>query len=68
MLPALAARCGPPRWSLAIGYTAAAVGYIAGLLLSAVADLPSGPTIVLALLATFLGIAAARGSFHRTVT
>jgi zinc/manganese transport system permease protein len=60
ILPALAARCAPARWGLATGYGTGIAGYGGGLLISAVADLPSGPTIVLTLLAMFLATALAR--------
>jgi zinc/manganese transport system permease protein len=65
ILPALAARCVPARWGPATGYTTGIFGYGGGLLISALADLPSGPTIVLTLLAAFLAVAFLN---HRTVT
>lgn len=68
ILPALAARCVPARWSLGTGYATAAFGYVGGLVLSAVADLPSGPTIVLALLVGFFCSAAAAAPFRARVT
>jgi len=46
IVPALAARGIPGRRGLIVGYAVGAVGYVAGLLLSAVFDLPSGPMIV----------------------
>lgn len=67
ILPALAARCVPARWGLAAGYAVGVAGYGGGLLLSALADLPSGPTIVLTLLAAFLATALIRGICHRSV-
>ncbi|MCD6073141.1 MAG: hypothetical protein K0Q70_24 [Rhodospirillales bacterium] len=68
ILPALAARSVPPRWALATGYATGIAGYGSGLLVSALADLPSGPTIVLALLAAFLAVAFGRVTFDRSVT
>jgi len=68
ILPALAARCVSPRWGLATGYAVGIAGYGGGLLISALADLPSGPTIVLTLLAAFLVVALARFACHRSVT
>ncbi len=65
ILSALAARCVPARWGLATGYAVGIVGYGGGLLISALADLPSGPTIVLTLLAAFLAVALV---CHRSVT
>jgi len=67
ILPALAARCVPARWGLAAGYAVGVAGYGGGLLLSALADLPSGPTIVLTLLSAFLATALIRGICHRSV-
>ena len=67
ILPALAARTVPPRWGLATGYGVGAAGYGGGLAISALADLPSGPTIVLTLLAAFLVVALGRFTFHRSV-
>jgi zinc/manganese transport system permease protein len=68
ILPALAARAVPPRWALVAGYATGIAGYGGGLLVSALADLPSGPTIVLTLLAMFLAVAFGRFTFHRSVT
>jgi zinc/manganese transport system permease protein len=45
IVPALAVR-GLERRGLALGYMLGALGYGAGLLLSALSDLPSGPVIV----------------------
>ena len=56
IVPALAARC---RWRL--GYGVGAIGYIAGLLASALLDLPSGAAIVLSLvLAAFVVLLTTR--------
>lgn len=67
ILPALAARCVPPRWGLATGYAVGVAGYGGGVAISAVADLPSGPTIVLTLLAAFLAAAFIQLVRHRSV-
>jgi zinc/manganese transport system permease protein len=56
MVPALATR-SLAKHALAAGYAIGLVGYIAGLLLSAVYDLPTGAVIVWTL--TFAGLAAA---------
>lgn len=57
IVPALAARCVPARWSLATGYGVGIVGYAVGLILSAAIDVPSGPMIVCTLLAAFFATA-----------
>lgn len=63
ILPALAMFCVPSRWpsrsALAVGYCVGGVGYGAGLAVSAAWDLPSGPTIVCALVLIFLATALA---------
>jgi zinc/manganese transport system permease protein len=51
ILPALAATGGSPRRGLAVAYVVGAVGYTAGLALSALADLPAGPAVVCTLAA-----------------
>ena len=58
IVPALAARSFPPRWRLAAGYAAGMLGYAGGLVMSALFDLPTGPTIVVALVAAMPLIAA----------
>lgn len=68
ILPALTARCVPVRWALVAGYGAGAAGYAIGLLVSALTDFPSGPTIVLALLAVFLATVCAAGAAKKTAT
>jgi zinc/manganese transport system permease protein len=60
IVPALAARCVPARWSLAAGYAVGVLGYALGLILSATLDVPSGPMIVCTLLAAFLATASIR--------
>ena len=49
ILPALAVRCVSGRWALVMGVALGTAAYAAGLILSAWADLPSGPSIVVAL-------------------
>ena len=46
IVPALAARHAPPGWRLAIAFNVGVVGYLAGLLASALLDLPTGAAIV----------------------
>lgn len=56
ILPALAVRgLAPSRW-IAAGYGCGIVGYVAGLILSAAFDLPTGPVIACTLLATFVAM------------
>jgi len=57
IVPALAARHAPPGWRLAIAFNVGVVGYLAGLLASAVLDLPTGAAIVVVLI--FVALAAA---------
>jgi zinc/manganese transport system permease protein len=54
IIPALAARRFPDRWQLAIGYVTGIAGYLLGLVVSALYDMPTGAMIVVALLATFI--------------
>ena len=49
IVPALASLRWQGRWRLVVGYAVGALGYAIGLALSAVWDLPSGPTVVCAL-------------------
>jgi zinc/manganese transport system permease protein len=58
IVPALATVRWQGRTRLVAGYAVGAVGYAAGLALSAVMDLPSGPTIVVALVVVALIVAA----------
>jgi len=46
IVPALAARAVPGRRGLILGYAVGVVGYVVGLVLSALFDLPAGPMIV----------------------
>jgi zinc/manganese transport system permease protein len=54
IVPALAARLYPESWRLSVGYLVGLVGYAGGLVASSVFDLPTGATIVVALVATFV--------------
>jgi zinc/manganese transport system permease protein len=54
IVPALAARRFAPRLRLVVGYTTGIIGYVAGLFLSSVMDLPTGAAIVVALVAAFV--------------
>jgi len=58
ILPALAARAVAPHRATMVGYATGIFGYGGGLWVSALADVPSGPAIVLMLLATFMTVAA----------
>ena len=58
IVPALAARGFEPGRRLLAGYAAGIVGYGGGLVLSALFDLPTGPTIVMALVAAMPMVAA----------
>ncbi|HEX9626263.1 MAG TPA: metal ABC transporter permease [Acidiferrobacterales bacterium] len=60
IVPPLAARAWPPRRRLAMAYLLGALGYAAGLTLSALADLPAGAVIVVCLVAVGLILAGAR--------
>ena len=51
IVPALAARYMPPHLSLAIAYGFGIAGYVAGLVLSSLFDLPTGAMIVVTLVA-----------------
>jgi zinc/manganese transport system permease protein len=55
IVPALAARRFNPNYRLLVGYTVGLVGYIAGLLVSSMLDLPTGAAIVVTLIAAFAG-------------
>jgi zinc/manganese transport system permease protein len=60
IVPALATLRWQGRSRMVVAYAVGAVGYAGGLLLSAVFDLPSGPTIVCTLAATALLVARMR--------
>lgn len=53
IVPALAARRFAPSMRLFVGYTVGVLGYVLGLVASALTDLPTGATIVVALTAVF---------------
>lgn len=54
IIPALAARRFPERMRLAVGYATGVIGYLLGLVASALYDWPTGAIIVVALLVTFI--------------
>jgi zinc/manganese transport system permease protein len=56
IIPALAGRTRPPRRQLIVGYVVGIVGYAAGLVVSAVLDLPSGAVVVWALAAAAIAV------------
>jgi zinc/manganese transport system permease protein len=58
IVPALAARRFAPRLSLVVGYGVGIVGYAAGLLISLLTDLPTGATVVVTLIGSFVVVAA----------
>ena len=55
IVPALAVRGLHDRLQLPVGYALGAVGYVVGLLLSALFDLPTGPVIVCSLVLVMMG-------------
>jgi zinc/manganese transport system permease protein len=61
IVPALGARLFPASWRLPAGYVIGVVAYAGGIVASSVFDLPTGATIVVALVATFLAVALLRG-------
>jgi zinc/manganese transport system permease protein len=58
IVPALAARAVPGWRGLVLGYAVGATGYVIGLLVSAVFDLPAGPLVV-----WVLALVAVAGSY-----
>lgn len=56
IIPALAAKRFPEKWRLFTGYLTGVIGYVLGLVASALFDLPTGAVIVLALLVSFLAV------------
>lgn len=61
IIPALAAQ--GTRWPMLSAYGVGLAGYVMGLLVSAVADLPSGAAIVCALVVTAAAVVFARWCF-----
>lgn len=53
IVPALAARRFNPRYRLLVGYATGVVGYLAGLVVSSILDLPTGAAIVVTLIGAF---------------
>lgn len=67
IIPALASRFHPVRRQLLVGYAVGIAGYVVGLAISALLDLPSGAVIVCAL--TLIGVAiAATGTYRKKST
>lgn len=65
IVPALAARLFPEKARLVAGYAVGIVAYAGGIAASSVFDLPTGATIVVALVAVFLVVAMLRaGQTH----
>src|SRR5262249_12317777 len=60
IVPALAARLFPESWRLAAGYAVGIVAYAGGLVASSKFDLPTGATIVVALVVVFATVALLR--------
>lgn len=60
IVPALAARLFPERMRLGVGYAVGVAAYAAGLVASSLFDLPTGATIVVALVAVFALVALLR--------
>jgi zinc/manganese transport system permease protein len=60
IVPALAARLFGEPWRLTAGYVVGVAAYVAGLVASSIFDLPTGATIVVALVAVFLLVALLR--------
>ena len=54
IVPALASRRFTPKLRLGVGYAVGLVGYVAGLVVSSVFDLPTGAAIVVTLVASFV--------------
>jgi zinc/manganese transport system permease protein len=62
IIPALASRFHPARRRLVVGYLVGVLGYVLGLALSAVLDLPSGAVVVWVLAACGIAFAWGRNS------
>lgn len=54
IVPALAARRFAPRLALPVGYSVGVAGYVLGLVISSLMDLPTGAAIVVTLIAAFV--------------
>jgi zinc/manganese transport system permease protein len=55
IVPALAARRFDPKLRLWVGYIVGVTGYVLGLVVSSLFDLPTGAAIVVTLIAAFVG-------------
>jgi zinc/manganese transport system permease protein len=65
IVPALAARSLAPKWRLLVAFNIGVVGYIVGLVLSALKNLPTGATIVCTIVVAAILAAIALGRFAR---
>ncbi|MBI1774035.1 MAG: metal ABC transporter permease [Proteobacteria bacterium] len=61
IVPALAVRSLAPQWRLVAAFNIGVIGYLIGLVLSALRDLPTGATIVCTIVATAVLAATALG-------
>lgn len=61
IVPALATQHAPPRWRLALAFNIGVAGYVIGLVVSAVFDLPTGGAIVCVLIPIAVAAAAVIG-------
>jgi zinc/manganese transport system permease protein len=66
IVPALAVRSLPPRWRLVAAFNIGVVGYVVGLVLSSLKDLPTGATIVCMIIATAVIAGSVLGRWRRT--
>jgi zinc/manganese transport system permease protein len=57
IVPALAVRSLDPRWRLVAAFNIGVVGYLAGLCVSSLGDLPAGATVVCAIVLTAIVVA-----------
>jgi zinc/manganese transport system permease protein len=66
IVPALAARAVPEKWRLLVAFNVGTLGYALGLITSALYDVPTGASIVCAIVAVAIVSAALSGSVFRT--
>ncbi|WP_293904474.1 metal ABC transporter permease [Phenylobacterium sp.] len=67
IVPALAARRFVPRLRLWVGYGVGVTGYVLGLIVSSLMDLPTGAAIVVTLIAAFVGAVIVSAVVPRTL-
>ena len=66
IVPALAVRAVPEKWRLIVAFNVGAVGYASGLVASALFNVPTGASIVCAIVASAIGAATVAGRlFHK---